>query len=158
MYYNNMAKAKDKAKDQAPAKRPPDRMMMFAAEYVIDFNATRAYKAVYGENLSDESAAPAASKLTRNNKVIDEIDRLLSDRKNRSAERRARVIHNLEAIAYDDLQVDVYRDKEGEVIGVSRKDRVRALELLGKTEGMFTDVVKNDSTVEIKHTFDPEGI
>lgn len=153
-----MAKAKDKAKDQAPAKRPPDRMMMFAAEYVIDFNGTRAYKAVYGENLSDNTAAVSASKLLRNPKVCSETERLISEITNRRAERKARVTAGLEEIAYSDDSIDVIRNKEGEILEVSRKDKIRAYELLGKMEGMFTDVVKNDSTVEIKHTFDPEGI
>lgn len=146
-----------KPKAEKPRKAP-DRMMLFAAEYIIEFNGTKAYKEIYGQNMSDEVAASSAVRLLRNEKVIDEIDRLLAVRKNRSAERRARVIQNLEEIAYDDLQVDVFRDKDGEVLGVSRKDRVRALELLGKTESMFTDVVKNTEPLKISVNFNPEGL
>lgn len=153
-----MAKDKAKAKEETKPRRPPDKMMLFAHEYFIDCNGTRAYKAVYGQNLSDNSAAVSASKLLRNPKVCAETERLFAEVANRRNERKARVTEELELIAYNDLECDVYRDKQGEIVEVSRKDRVRSLELLGKMEGMFTDVVKNDTTVEIKHTFDPKGI
>lgn len=153
-----MAKDKVKAKEEPKPRRPPDKMMLFAHEYFIDCNGTRAYKAVYGQNLSDNSAAVSASKLLRNPKVCAETERLFAEVANRRNERKARVTAGLEEIAYSDDSIDVTRDREGEILEVSRKDKIRAYELLGKMEGMFTDVVKNDTTVEIKHTFDPKGI
>ena len=148
--------AKDKATEKK--KRPPDRMMMFAAEYIIDWNGTRAYQKVYGEKMDYMVAAAAASRLLKNVKVCSEIERLLNSAGNRRAERRARVIDALEEIAFDDLEVDTYTDKDGNLIGVSRKDRVKALELLGKTEALFTDVVKTDGEIDIRLKFDPKGV
>lgn len=142
---------------EEPAKKAPDQMLMFAAEYIIDWNGTRAYKAVYGVG-EDSVAAACASRLLRNAKVVAEIDRLLKASKTSREARRERVTEELEKIAYDDLQSDIFVDKEGEVIGVSRKDRIKALELLGRTEAMFTDKIERDDTVHIKHTFDPEGV
>ena len=42
---------------------------LFADEYLIDLNATRAYKAVYKNCKSDNAAAACAAKLLRNPKV-----------------------------------------------------------------------------------------
>jgi phage terminase small subunit len=46
----------------------------FVAEYLLDYNGTRAYKAVYGEKLEDSVAAAAASRLLRDVKVRARID------------------------------------------------------------------------------------
>lgn len=162
LYYNDMAKDNPTTKKAKPAgkkdKPMPDRHLLFAAEYVIDFNGTRAYKAVYGDQISDETAAVSASRLLRNDKVCSETERLVGLMQNRRTERRRRVIDNLEQIAYDDLETDVFRDKDGNPLGVSRKDRVRALELLGKTEAMFTDKVEQTGPLSISVNFDPKGV
>ena len=160
-----MAEAKKRgrpAKDSRETKKKPqkttDKMLEFAAEYIIDWNGKRAYKAVYGNNTTDEAAAVSACRLLKNPNVIAEKERLLSLRKDERIERKARVVYELEKIAYDDLETDVYRDKDGEIIGVSRKDRVKALELLGKTEAIFTDRVEQTGPIEIKVGFDAKGV
>ena len=51
-----------------------DKQKMFADEYLIDLNATRAYKAVYKNCKRDEVAAAAASRMLRNVKVQKYID------------------------------------------------------------------------------------
>ena len=57
---------------------------IFADEYLIDLNATRAYMAVYKNCKTEQAAAACASKLLRNAKVkkyIDEqIERLHSEK------------------------------------------------------------------------------
>lgn len=150
-------KKKRKPERTAEQKKATDAMLQFAAEYIIDWNGTRAAERA-GYKGDDNTLAVTANRLLRNNKVIAEIDRLLSSRKERRAERRARVIDELEKIAFDDLETDVYRDKEGEIIGVSRKDRVKALELLGKTEALFTDRVEQTGPIDINVNFNPKGI
>lgn len=136
-------------KKAVPKEKAPDKMLQFAAEYIIDFNGTRAYKAVYGEKLSDNSAAVNASKLLRNTKVCSETERLLSSVKNRRNERKQRVTEELEAIAYDPNAVDITYDREGEILEVSRRDRIKCLELLGKMEALFTDKVEHTGHIEL---------
>ena len=126
-----------------PTKKPPntkapDKMLLFAAEYIVDFNGTRAYKEVYNKKASDSVAASCASKLLRNDKVCSETERLLSEVKNRRSERKVRVIKELEEIAYSRTAED--------------KDRIRSLELLGKTEALFTEKVEHSGAVTILAT------
>ena len=44
---------------------------IFADEYLIDLNATRAYKVAYPAVKRDETAAQAGSRMLRNVKVLD---------------------------------------------------------------------------------------
>ena len=52
---------------------------------------------------------------------------------------RKRNINELLPLAYTDAAVEVKRDKDGNVIEVSFRDKLRAIELLGKMHGLFTD-------------------
>ena len=56
---------------------------LFADEYLIDLNATRAYKVAYPRVKKDDVAAPAAVRLLRNVKVADYIDERMQDRQKR---------------------------------------------------------------------------
>jgi hypothetical protein len=125
-------------------KKAPDKMLLFAAEYVIDFNGTRAYKEVYGKQLSDNTAAVNASKLLRHTKVCSETERLLAEVKNRRNERKLRVIQDIEAIAYDKT--------------LEPKDRLKGLELLGKTEALFTEKVEHSGAITIAATPTDENL
>ena len=119
------------AKDKAP-----DRQIQFAQEYVIDFNGKQAaIRAGY----SERSAEVTACKMLRTAKVRSEIERLLADDVGRRNEIRERNINELLPLAYTDAAVEVKRDKDGNVIEVSFRDKLRAIELLGKMHGLFTD-------------------
>lgn len=119
------------AKDKAP-----DRQIQFAQEYVVDFNGKQAaIRAGY----SAKSAEVTACKMLRMAKVRSEIERLLADDVGRRNEIRERNINELLPLAYTDAAVEVKRDKDGNVIEVSFRDKLRAIELLGKMHGLFTD-------------------
>ena len=47
---------------------------IFADEYLIDLNATRAYKVAYPRVKNEETAAAAGARLLRNVKVAEYID------------------------------------------------------------------------------------
>lgn len=130
-----------KKKATAPAKEkkvaPPDKMILFAREYVIDFNGTRAAQRA-GYAGADTVLAVQGARLLRNAKVIDEIESLLSARNRGRELRRARVINELEGIAFDPEAIDVKKDKDGIVYAVSRTDKIKANQLLGQMEGLFT--------------------
>ena len=134
------------AKDKAP-----DRQIQFAQEYVIDFNGKQAaIRAGY----SERSAEVTACKMLRTAKVRSEIERLLADDVGRRNEIRERNINELLPLAYTDAAVEVKRDKDGNVIEVSFRDKLRAIELLGKMHGLFTDKVdvSGGLSLEVKQT------
>ena len=47
-----------------------EKQKIFADEYLIDLNATRAYRVAYPSVKKDETAAAAAARMLRNVKVI----------------------------------------------------------------------------------------
>lgn len=57
---------------------------IFVDEYLVDLNATRAYKAAYPSCKKDETAAAAAARLLRNVKVTAHIDQRMKDREKRT--------------------------------------------------------------------------
>lgn len=133
------------------ATKAPDRQIQFAQEYVIDFNGKQAaIRAGYAAN----SAEVTACKLLRTAKVRSEVERLLADDVGRRNEIRERNINELLPLAYGDEAVEVKRDKDGNAIEVSFRDKLRAIELLGKMHGLFTDRVdvSGGLSLEVKQT------
>jgi phage terminase small subunit len=57
-----------------------EKQRLFADEYLIDLNATRAYKKIYKNCKSDEAAAAASARLLRNVKVAEYIEQRMKDR------------------------------------------------------------------------------
>ena len=57
---------------------------LFADEYLIDLNATRAYKAAYKSCKKDETANVNGSKLLRNTKVAKYIEERMNERSRRT--------------------------------------------------------------------------
>lgn len=117
-------------------EKTQDRYTRFAREYIIDFNATRAAIAV---GYSEKTAAQQGSRLLNNAKVQEIKEKLLEDPIGRKNEIRARVLSELEAIAYDPNAVEIRTNSDGEVLEVSRKDKLKACELLGRHAGLFVD-------------------
>lgn len=161
---------------------------LFCDEYLIDLNATRAYKAVYKNIKNDETAKAAASRLLTNVNVDEYISKRMKDREKRTEITQDKVLAELAAIAfsngskyakvieknaYDEFGEPVLDPKTGEQlkyktvdlvltdnlndiekkaisnikqgkngIEVGTCDKVKALELLGKHLGMFTDKVE----------------
>ncbi|MDF2906826.1 MAG: terminase small subunit [Herbinix sp.] len=76
-----------------------DKQKLFADEYLIDLNATRAYRAVYKNVKSDEVAAAASARLLRNVKVAEYIEQRMKDRSKRTEITQDFVLNELFAIA-----------------------------------------------------------
>lgn len=106
-----------------------DKQRRFADEYLIDLNATRAYKAAYTSVKRDETAAAAASRLLSDVKVQDYVREHMQQRQERVQITQDEVVNALKDLAFS-------AEKEG--------DRIRALELLGKHLGMFQPKDKLD--------------
>lgn len=73
---------------------------IFADEYLIDLNATRAYRKAYPSVKRDETAAQAGSRMLRNVKVAEYIQERMQERQKRTEITQDRVLKELAAIAF----------------------------------------------------------
>lgn len=151
-----------------------EKQKIFADEYLIDLNATRAYRVAYPSVKKEEAAAVNGSKLLRNTKVAAYIQERMKERQKRTEITQDRVLEELAAIAFAKA-TDYAKVKEGQVIikdtanldeqqaraiagieegkfGIKVKlnDKEKALELLGRHLGMFKDKVEVSGLEEEK--------
>ena len=143
-----------------------EKQKIFADEYLIDLNATRAYRKAYPSVKKDETAAQAGSRMLRNVKVAEYIAERMQARQERTEITQDRVLEELAAIAFaratdyaevKDDQVFIKDTaglsenqikaiagiKQGKFgIEVKLSDKEKALELLGRHLGMFKDRVE----------------
>ena len=139
---------------------------IFAEEYLVDLNATRAYKAAYPRVKKDESARVNGSRLLTNANVAVYVEKRMQERQKRTEITQDRVLEELAAIAfaratdYAEVRKDrvIIKDtadltedqikaiagiKEGKFgIELKLNDKEKALELLGRHLGMFKDKVE----------------
>ena len=153
---------------------------IFANEYLIDLNATRAYKVAYPRVRSDEVAKAAASRLLTNVNVASYIEKRMKDREHRTEITQDRVLQELAKIGFADVTDfvtiegrgnvpvvkvkatdDMPRDKLGAIAGIKEgangieiklNDKGKALELLGKHLGMFKDRVELSGGLDTERT------
>lgn len=172
---------------------------IFADEYLIDLNATRAYKVAYPSCKKDEAAAVNGSKLLRNTKVAEYIQERMKEREKRTEITQDMVLQELAKIAFsngtnyaqvveepiirnnayvvdpDTGQVKTFQrvriiptaelseDKRAAIAGIKETkygidvqtyDKVRALELLGRHQGMFKDKVELSGQVKTNNPYE----
>lgn len=77
-----------------------DKQKLFCDEFLIDLNATRAYKAVYKTCNKDETASVNGSKLLRNTKVKEYISKKQKEIEERTQITQDMVLKELSAIAF----------------------------------------------------------
>ena len=77
-----------------------EKQKIFADEYLIDLNATRAYRVAYPSVKKDEAAAVNGSKLLRNTKVQEYISERMQERQQRTEVTQDMVVKELAAIAF----------------------------------------------------------
>ena len=151
-----------------------EKQKILADEYLIDLNATRAYRKAYPSVKKDETAAQAGSRMLRNVKVAEYIAERMQARQERTEITQDRVLEELAAIAFaratdyaevKDDQVFIKDTaglsenqikaiagiKQGKFgIEVKLNDKEKALELLGRHLGMFKDRVEVSGLEEEK--------
>lgn len=81
-------------------KKLTDKQRAFVDEYLIDLNATRAYKIVYKNVKNDETAKAAASRLLTNVNVKEYLDKRMKDREKRTEITQDKVLAELAQIAF----------------------------------------------------------
>ena len=121
---------------------------MFADEYLIDLNATRAYKAVYKSIKNDETARANGSRLLTNANVKEYIDKQLERIHNEKTADAQEVMEYLTSVMRGESEAEVVV-VEGIAKGVSKavkvqkapeeRERLKAAELLGKRFGIFKE-------------------
>lgn len=112
-----------------------DRQKAFAEEYIVDFNATQAaIRAGY----SKKTAYSQGQRLLKNVEVQKRVTEAIQDRIRRTHITQDRVVLELAAIAFADMA-------QQEETGLAWKDKLRALELLGKHLGMFDKAQELDT-------------
>lgn len=77
-----------------------DKQRAFVDEYLIDLNATRAYKTVYKSCKKDETARVNASKLLTNANIKEKIEERMADRAKRTEITQDKVLTELAKIAF----------------------------------------------------------
>ena len=153
---------------------------IFADEYLIDLNATRAYKVAYPKIKNDETAAANSSRVLRNAKVEDYIQKRMKDRERRTEITQDMVLKELAKIGFADVtdfvtienkgtykavQVkatdEMPGDKMGAIAGIKEgangieiklNDKGKALELIGRHLGMWRDKVEVSGTLDTEKT------
>lgn len=170
---------------------------IFVDEYLIDFNASRAYRVAFPRVKKDSTARTNGSKLLTITNIQNYISKRMHDREIRTEVTQDRVVNELAAIAFQNAtdyakvveEQAVFVSDEGKVsflmnedgtprminnvrltesdhltidqkkaiagikkgrngIEVASLDKLKALELLGRHLGMFTDKTELSGKVE----------
>ena len=130
-----------------------DKQIIFANEYLVDLNATRAYKKAYPNVKKDSVAAVNGNRLLRNAKVKNYIDENLKKIEDESIANATEVMKYLTKVMRNETLEEVVIACDGGYAKVdktpSEKDRLKAAELLGKRYRLFVDKVEQtvDATV-----------
>ena len=140
-----------------------EKQKRFCDEYLIDCNATRAYKAVYKNVKSDETAKSAASRLLTNVNVKKYIDDYMEELHNEKTADAQEVIEYLTSVlrgesTAQEIVVEGTGDGCSEARTMekapSEKEKLKAAELLGKRYALFTDKIETDVDMDLNITID----
>ena len=144
---------------------------IFADEYLIDLNATRAYKVAYPSVKNDATAAAAAARLLRNVKVREYIEKRLAEKEDALIAKQDEVLQTLTRVlrrqepdtvvvtckerrsGYDENGKKVIVEKEvPQLVQVPTRvsDLNKAAERLGKRYGLFKEAVDLEVKVSEK--------
>ena len=154
-----------------------EKQKIFADEYLIDLNATRAYRAAYPNCKKDSSADAAARKLLGNTRIQTYITERMEERQKRTEITQDMVLQELAAIAFaratdyvsvrdgmvqvkdtdqlSDLQIAAIAGIKETQNGIEVKlgSKEKTLELLGRHLGMWNYKVNVVGQIETKNPF-----
>ena len=140
-----------------------EKQRLFADEYLIDLNATRAYRAVYKNIKNDGVARRNGSRLLTNADIKKYIDDRLEEIHNEKTADAQEVMEYLTSVlrgesTSEEIVVEGCGDGCSEARTMekkpSEKDRLKAAELLGKRFGLYTDKVEMDADMDLNITID----
>lgn len=159
-----------------------EKQKIFADEYLIDLNATRAYRVAYPSVKKDETARANGSRMLTNANVARYIAERMEERQKRTEITQDRVVQELAAIAFaratdyaevryngvnsvvvikptaelsDEQICAIAGIKEGaNGIEIKLNDKEKALELLGRHLGMWNDKLDVAGDMDMKIVVD----
>jgi len=152
---------------------------VFCDEYLVDLNATRAYKVAYPRVKKQRVAESAGNRLLSIVEVKNYIQERIEERKKRTEVTQDMVINELKAIAFanatsfvniqdgcviiDDTK-DLKENTKKAIVGIKEgkngievkmADKMQALEMLGRHLGMFKEKIElTNNTSEITKEID----
>ena len=118
---------------------------IFADEYIISLNATQSYLKAY-PNVTEDTARTNGCKLLANTNIKKYIDKRLASKEDERIMKQDEILMLLTAIARGEATEQTLKGEgQGYQIlvdkDISAKDRLKALELLGKRYGTFAENV-----------------
>ena len=135
-----------------------DKQRRFADEYLIDCNATRAYKAAYPHIKSDTVAKVNGSRLLTNANLKAYIQDRLDEISSAKVAQAEEVLQYLTSVVRGESTAEIVV-VTGDGDGFSspsrvkkspdEKERLKAAELLGKRFGLFTDKVNVEGNTKV---------
>jgi phage terminase small subunit len=139
----------------------------FCDEYLKDFNGTRAYMVAYPDVKDENVAKSNASRLLTNANVkqyIEEHSRAIHNSKICDAEEIRQLLTEIARGIDTGKSESIVVENVGGGISKARKvtkrpderDRIKALELLGKCNSLFTEKVDLKASVDISVDVDDE--
>ena len=118
---------------------------IFADEYIISLNATQSYLKAY-PNVTEDTARTNGCKLLANTNIKNYIDKRLASKEDERIMKQDEILMLLTSIARGEQTEQTLQlcgegcqklvDKD-----ISAKDRLKALELLGKRYGTFAEKI-----------------
>ena len=118
---------------------------IFADEYIISLNATQSYLKAY-PNVTEDTARTNGCKLLANTNIKNYIDEQLAKKQDERIMKQDEILRLLTSIArgeQTEQTLQLCGDGCQELVDkdISAKDRIKALELLGKRYGTFAENV-----------------
>lgn len=151
-----------------------EKQKRFVAEYLIDLNATQAaIRAGY----SEKTAYSMGQRLLKNVEIQQAIAEAMQKRADRTEITQDRVLKELAALGFYDIAdyaavdgghavlkatADIPKEKRAAIVSIKEgqgglevklADKLRALEMIGKHLGMFTEMVKINGDIDNTITF-----
>ncbi len=135
-----------------------DKQRKFADEYLIDCNATRAYKAAYPNVKKDSVAKVNGSRLLTFANVRAYIDERLAEISSNKTADAQEVMEYLTSVMRGESEAEiVVVEGMGEGWSEARhikkspdeRERLKAAEMLGKRFGLFTDKVNLEGNTKV---------
>jgi len=136
-----------------------NKQQRFADEYLIDCNATRAYKAAYPRIKNDETARAAGARLLANVNVKTYIDRRMAEISSAKIAETEEVMEYLTSVMRGLSKAKVvvvenigdYMSEAREMEkGPDEKERLKAAEMIGRRYGLFSDKVQVSGGLDVK--------
>lgn len=131
-----------------------DKQRKFCDEYLIDCNATRAYKVAYPNIKNDNVASAAGTRLLGNVKIKAYIDARLEEMSSAKVASAEEVMKYLTSVMRGEHTEQIplligegiqeLADKD-----IGAKERLKAAELIGKRYGLFSDKVNLEGTLPV---------